>query len=163
MKLRWKVFGIVVTALAGIGAASLGLAIADREPPLLFDRAEALSDSVPQGGTIQLEFAVFRRRICDSDAMRTLTDSAHVEHAIPSFTKGPRRLAGYDRYRRSITIPDAAATGLATYRVHVKYYCNPMHRLGWPIEVVSPPIRFRITPRPVLLLPPPKVQPDDDG
>jgi hypothetical protein len=58
-----------------------------------------------------------------------------------------RRAAG----SRSITIPDAAATGPAMYQVTVDYTCNIIHRLGWPITVTSPPIHFQITERPIIL------------
>lgn len=38
------------------------------------------------------------------------------------------------------------ALGQASYQVELDYTCNIIHRLGWPITVLSPPIRFTITP-----------------
>lgn len=134
--------------------AWLVTSIIDRQAPIVYEQVRALSDSVPQGGTIGVEFSVFRLRICDAEAKRWLTDSAGVKHSIPSYTVGPRRLAGLDTYRRTITIPDATALGQASYQVDIDFYCNPLHRLGWPINVVSPPIRFDVTPKPLIELPP---------
>lgn len=134
----------------------------DRMPPITYEHARAPSvTSVPQGSTIDIEFTVFRHRICEGKATRWLTDSEGVKHSIPSFTVGPRvQLAGLDTYRRTITIPESAALGIATYTVEIDYACNIIHRLGWPIHVVSPPIRFEITPRPLIIIPP--ILPEDD-
>lgn len=136
----------------------------DRMPPITYENASTPSvSSVPQGGIIDIEFTVFRHRICPGEAKRWLTDSEGKKHSIPSFTVGPRvQLAGLDRYRRTITIPEAAALGPATYEVEIDYTCNVIHRLGWPIHVVSPPIRFEITPRPLIIIPP-IIPEDDDG
>ncbi len=38
--------------------------VSDREPPIKYETATALATSVPQGGTIDVEFSVFRKRIC---------------------------------------------------------------------------------------------------
>ncbi|MBZ9678268.1 hypothetical protein [Mesorhizobium sp. ES1-1] len=135
-------------------------AVLDRDPPIIYDHVGAVKDHVPQGGSIEVEFTVFRLRICDAAVKRWLIDSAGAKHSIPSFTVGPRPLAGLDTYRRSITIPDAAALGQASYQVELAYTCNIIHRLGWPITVASPPIRFTITPNEGLVpfpLPPPPI------
>jgi hypothetical protein len=132
----------------------------DRQPPIIYDHVAALSDSVPQGGTIEVEFSVFRLRVCDAVVKRWLIDARGEKHAIPSFTVGPRPLAGLDTYRRSITVPDAAALGQASYVVDLAYSCNLIHRLGWPILVSSPPIRFNIRPNEGLVpfpMPPPAI------
>lgn len=129
-------------------------AFLDRAPPIIYEGAKATSASVAQGQSIEIEFRVFRLRICEGSAKRWLYDAAGEKHAIPSYTVGPRPLAGLDTYRRTITIPEAASVGQATYQVELSYVCNLIHRLGWPIFVKSPPIRFDVTPRPVILLPP---------
>ncbi len=127
----------------------------DRTPPITYESAEAKAASVTQGGTIEVEFTVFRTRICDATVKRWLTDKDGARHSIPSYTVGPRvQLAGLDTYRRTITIPEAAAVGQASYQVDLFYECNLIHRLGWPIEVRSPEIRFDVTPRPIIILPP---------
>lgn len=130
-------------------------AVIDRQPPVVYESARSKSESVPQGGTLEVEFTVFRHRVCPVTAKRWLTDSHGERHAIPSYTVGPRvQLAGLDTYRRTITIPEAAALGHAEYQVDLLYACNLIHRLGWPIEIQSPEIAFEITPRPLILLPP---------
>lgn len=138
----------------------------DRTPPIIYESARVLTDSVAQGGQIEVEFRVFRHRICDGEAKRWLTDAKGIKHSIPSFTVGPRaQLAGLDTYRRTITIPEAAALGQAKYEVDIEFVCNTFQRVfGWPIFLKSPPIRFEVTPRPVILLPPLiEIPKDDDG
>jgi hypothetical protein len=136
----------------------------DRQPPVIYERVGAVTASAPQGGQLEVEFSVFRLRICPADVRRWLIDSAGVRHSIPQFTVGPRLNAGLDTYRRTITIPDAAAVGPAVYTVDLDYYCNPLQRLGWPISVTSPPIDVEVTPRPLILLPPLLAPaPDGDG
>lgn len=144
--------------------AWLVTAIIDRTPPISYEHVRPMVDSVPQGGIIEVEFTVFRTRICESEVRRWLTDSTGTRHSIPSFTVGPKtQLAGLDTYKRTITIPEAAAVGQAIYQVDIEYSCNLIHRLGWPIFVQSPPIRFEITPRPIIIIPPPEPPPDNDG
>lgn len=61
-------------------------------------------------------------------------------------------------------IPEAAALGQAMYQVDLSYECNLIHRLGWPIDVHSPVIRFDVMPRLVVILPQPfNSPPDTDG
>ncbi|HTV71180.1 MAG TPA: hypothetical protein VMF90_21840 [Rhizobiaceae bacterium] len=137
-------------------------AMIDRQPPIIYEGVRPITASVAQGASIELEFRVFRLRICEATAKRWLYDSAGQKHAIPSYTVGPAQLAGLVTYRRSITIPEAAALGQATYQVELSYICNLIHRLGWPILVTSPPIRFEVTPRPIIILPPLLSAPNDD-
>lgn len=144
--------------LAWLVSASL-----DRQAPIVYESVSAGSASVPQGGILDVRFTVFRLRICDAIAKRFLTDAQGEVHAIPSYTVGPRPLAGLDEYRRTITIPAAAAVGPAFYQVELAYTCNVLHRLGWPILVKSPPIRFEVTPGPVIILPPLLTEPKGDG
>lgn len=135
--------------------AYLVTAALDRSPPVIYEDARPLSDSVPQGGTIEVQFTVFRLRTgCDTDVKRWLTDAQGVRHSIPSFTVGPRvQLAGLDTYRRSITLPAAVAAGQAEYEVDLTYQCNLLHHLGWPIRIRSPSIRFQVTPSEIILPP----------
>jgi len=163
---RWG-FDIVSALIAAPFAVLLAWLITssiDRQAPIVYESVRATTASVWQGGSIEVEFSVFRLRICEGEAKRWLTDSEGVRHSIPQFTTGPRPLAGLDTYRRTITIPEAAAVGPATYIVELSYACNLIHRLGWPILVTSPPIRFEITDRPLILLPPLlAMPPDNDG
>lgn len=151
----WRIVGLIGFLLAALGSIYLGSMVADRQSPIIYEGVRALSESVPQGGTIGVEFEVFRLRLCPGEAHRWLIDAKGAKHAIPSFTVGPRPLPGYTTYRRTITIPDAAAVGQATYQVDLIYTCNFLHVLGWPIVVTSPPVRFEVTPQSLLPLPPP--------
>ncbi len=160
------VFTVSLFALAIFGAGTLGLQIGDRTPPIVYEDGKALADSVPQGGSISIQFQVFRTRICDGDAERWITDSDGVRHSIPSYTVSgsPPLLAGREVYVRRITIPDSIVLGPASYQVTLEFSCNWIHRLGYPIIVKSPPILFEITPRAAVILPPLVTMPDEgDG
>jgi hypothetical protein len=91
--------GAVVLLLATPGSVNLGLWIVDREPPIEYEATRALSASVPQGGTIDIEFSGFRKRICPLTTKRWLYDAAGERH-IPQFTTGLKLLAGRETYRR---------------------------------------------------------------
>lgn len=162
---RFDWLSAAIAAPFAIVLAWFVTAAIDRTSPVTYESASATVASVPQGGSIEVQFTVFRHRICKADVRRWLTDSSGTRHSIPSFTVGPRvQLAGLDTYRRMITVPEAAALGPATYQVDLSYECNLIHRLGWPIEVQSPSIHFEVTPRPVIILPPLFTSPPDgDG
>lgn len=150
----WKVIGTGVFALAGLGSVNLGIWVVDREPPFIYEEAKALSPTVEQGGTIEIEFSVFRTRICPLIAKRWLTDSAKERHSIPQFTTGLRLLAGRETYRRSITVPVAVAPGPAEYRVTLEYVCNPLQKFLGPIIVDSPPVKFDVLQARLVTVPP---------
>lgn len=149
----WRTVGAGIFALAGLGTINVAIWVADREPPIIYEDAKALAPTVEQGGTIEIEFSVFRTRICPLITKRWLTDSAKERHSIPQFTTGLRLLAGRETYRRSITVPVAAAPGPAEYRVTLEYVCNPLQNFLGPIVVTSPPIRFSVLPARILTLP----------
>ena len=142
----WRLLGVIFFALAILGSFNLALWVSDREPPIEYEGVRALAQSVPQGGSIEVEFSVFRRRICPLVARRWLYDAAGDRHSVPQYTAGLRLLAGRETYRRAITIPTAATPGPARYEVTLDYICNPLQQLIGPIQVTSPPIRFTITP-----------------
>ena len=137
---------IFVCILAFFGSFMLVSMAIDRDPPILYESAKAIELDAHRGGTLDIEFKVFRSRICASDTRRYLVDSAGERHAIPSYTVGVQLLAGRETYQRSITIPAAAALGPAFYEVTLAYRCNVFHRLFYPITVTSPPITFNILP-----------------
>jgi hypothetical protein len=151
----WRFVGAVVFSLAILGSVNLGLWVADREPPIEYESAAALSPTVPQGGALEIEFSVFRKRICPLVTKRWLYDAAGERHSIPQFTTGLRLLAGRETYKRSITVPTAAMPGTARYEVTLDYFCNPLQSWIGPIHVVSPPIKFTITPSDPAQPPPP--------
>lgn len=149
----WRFVGIAVFGLAALGTINLAIWVADREPPIIYEEAKALSPEVEQGGTIEIEFSVFRTRICPLITKRWLVDAEDERHSIPQFTAGLRLLAGRETYRRSITVPLAAAPGPAEYSVTLEYVCNPLQKFFGPIVVNSPPIRFKVTPARIVTLP----------
>jgi hypothetical protein len=63
-----------------------------------------------------------------------------------SFAAAVRLHLGRETYKLSFTIPVAPAPGRAYYQVELRYACNIFHKMGWPIIVMSPPIRFEIVP-----------------
>jgi hypothetical protein len=156
MKISTRILAAIVLPAAFYGSYSFVSSIIDREPPIVYEAANALAPSVESGGTIEVQFKVFRKRICDQIVKRFLTDSTGTKHSIPSYTVGIQMLAGRETYQRSITVPTAAVVGPASYQVIIDYACNALQRMsGFPIEVVSPPITFDIiTPVDV-----PKVEP----
>lgn len=145
-RIIWGTIGGLTMALAVVGSFNLAVMFVDREPPIEYEAAHVVTPTVEQGGTIEVEYKVFRRRICPVAVKRWLYDAADVRHAVPQYTVGLELLAGRETYRRSITIPPAAAIGPARYEVVLDYTCNPLQKLLGPTQVVSPPLRFLIVP-----------------
>lgn len=155
-----RIAGIAVLIAAFYGSYSFVSAVIDREPPIAYEGARAVEESVQRGSSIDIEFKVFRKRICEQVVRRYLTDSMGIRHAIPSYTVGLQMLAGRETYQRSITIPTAASIGPASYQVVIDYACNPLQNLLGTIRVSSPPISVVIVPENGLLSVP-KI--DSDG
>lgn len=136
-----------VAGLAGVGVYNIYSAIIDRSAPIDYLEARAASAEAYAGGTIDIHFDVYRYRICPVARInRILTDSAGIEHAISNYTLASNTRPGRESYDRTITIPDVVAPGLAQYRIRILFACNFVHNLGWPIEVTSPPVNFRVLP-----------------
>lgn len=145
-KVFWIPVGVTIFAMAAVGVSAIGFAIGDRSEPIAFEDARALESSVPQGGTLWIEFDVYRTRICTAISRRFLVDSQGQMHNVAVYTIGQARKLGSDTYKRSIDIPQSAALGPATYRITIDFYCNLIQRFGWPVTMESPPIKFEITP-----------------
>jgi len=75
-----------------------------------------------------------------------LVDLGDRGQRCSQFTTGLRLLPDRETYKRSITVPTAATPGPARYEVTLDYICNPLQSWIGPIHVVSPPIKFTITP-----------------
>lgn len=147
MSTIWRIIGAILYVLSAVGVFAVGVSITDREPPIKYEGARAMSPMGFPGGVVEVEFTVFRSRICQSITQRWLVDSSGTRHSIPSFTIGLSMLAGRETYQRTIQIPVGATLGPAEYYVHLKYQCNLLHRvLSWNIEVESPHIRFEVIP-----------------
>lgn len=144
MRTIYRLIGALTILMAFFGSFMLASMILDREAPIRYEGVRALTTVVRPGGSIDVEFKVFRTRVCQAFARRWVVDSAGERHAIPSYTVGVKQLAGRETYRRSITVPDAASLGPAYYEVKIDFSCNVIHQLGFPIRVTSPPIEFTI-------------------
>lgn len=144
MKSMIRMAGMLTVVLAFFGSFMLASMILDRTAPIAYEGVRALAATVAPGGSLDVEFRVFRTRVCQASARRWVVDAAGARHAIPSYTVGVQQLAGRETYRRSITIPEAAAPGPAYYEVTIDYACNVIHQLGFPIRVRSPPVTFII-------------------
>lgn len=151
---------ILALCLAFVGSFNLVSMALDREPPIFYEGAKAVTPDAQRGSSIDVEFKVFRKRICDQTVRRYLTDSQGIRHSIPSYTVGIQMLAGRETYQRSITIPTAASVGPATYEVVIDYQCNLLQGILGSIRVTSPPIAFNILPESGLLVAPKN---DSDG
>ncbi|MBN9046224.1 MAG: hypothetical protein J0H18_11230 [Rhizobiales bacterium] len=143
-----KLVAAIVLTLAVFGAASMGLAIGDRQPPVRFDGVRVLTTHVAPGQDLEIEYSLHRYRFCDVTGRRWLTDASGTTFAISTYTRGDAPDLGPESYRRAITVPESAVPGPATYFIELAYTCNLIHRLGWPIRVSSPPAHFDIVERP---------------
>jgi hypothetical protein len=119
----------------------------DKRTPFVYREAMAMSRTVPAGGAIDIRFDVERFRICQVlGVSRYITDKYGADHAVVSYTVAPGTRPGRETYDRTITIPEVVPPGPASYRIKIKYACNFVHHLGWPIEVESPRAAFTVTP-----------------
>jgi hypothetical protein len=144
-KLHWRVAGAIVFLLAVLGSFSLAAMLVDREPPTQFLERKALSDKVPQGGVLTVQFKLKRYRICRAEVFRWVIDSERTKHAISSFTTTSDSNLGEISDVREISLPPAVAVGPAVYYVEAEYYCNTLQWiLDWPIVVRSPDARFEV-------------------
>ncbi|MCD7109692.1 hypothetical protein LRX75_11655 [Rhizobium sp. DKSPLA3] len=134
----------VIAAVTAVSSFNIAVMVVDREAPISYQDAHAVTPTVKRGGTIEVEYKVVRTRICPVVAKRWLYDAAGQRHSVPQYTVGADLTAGRETYRRSITIPSSAALGPARYEVVLDYTCNPLQKLVGPTTVVSPPVEFEI-------------------
>lgn len=146
MRRFFRVMAIITCLLAAFGSYSLVTMILDRTPPITYQRADSIASTVPQGGSIDVEFEVNRERICPSTVKRWLVDSAGTRHSITNFTVGSNLKRGKEVYQRAITVPETATIGPAYYEVKLEFACNIIQRLGWPVRLDAPHIKFEIIP-----------------
>ncbi|ESW92905.1 hypothetical protein X772_02790 [Mesorhizobium sp. LSJC280B00] len=149
----------LMTIFAAVGLASMISSVLDREPPTVFESATVLTQQVPQGGVLDVQYTVIQNRICAATVERYVTDSDGTVHVPSTYTVGRRPLIdgyppeGRETYQRSITIPLATALGRAHYEARFTYTCNVMQKLAFPIEVTAPTVYFDIVPAPATLTP----------
>ncbi|WP_217577306.1 hypothetical protein [Mesorhizobium sp. GbtcB19] len=149
----------VIAGLAGVGLASMISSALDRDPPTVFENAEALTPEVPQGGVLDVRYTVVQNRLCTASVERYITDVDGNIHVPSTYTVGRQALIegyppeGRETYHRSITVPLAASVGPARYDARFTYTCGMLQKLAYPIVVDAPPIRFMITPAPASVAP----------
>jgi hypothetical protein len=142
-------YGFIAGAAAAVVAVSsfnMAVMVVDREPPISYQSAEAVTKQAQRGGVVEVEYKVTRARLCPVVAKRWIHDAVGQKHSVPQYTVGADLTAGRETYRRSFTIPASAALGPAYYEVVLEYTCNPLQKLLGPTTVVSPPVRFVIVP-----------------
>ena len=141
----WRLVGIVILAMSWVGAGSMALLVTDNQPPLQYVSARAIEKEVAQGGELNVEYEVFRSKICESTVRRYVVDAAGEQWSVTNYTVGSNLKAGKEVYQRKITVPLGTALGVATYEVKLEYRCNIMQVWLWPLKVNAPPIPFLIT------------------
>lgn len=50
------------------------------------------------------------------------------------------------KLRLAVVVPESSPPGLAHLFTTLEYYCNPLHKLAWPIEVTME-LDFIVEPR----------------
>ena len=136
----------VIAAVVAVSSFNMAVMVVDREAPITYQSARAITTDAKRGGVVEVEYKVTRARLCPVLAKRWIHDAAGQKHSVPQYTVGADLTAGRETYRRSFTIPMSAALGPARYEVVLEYTCNPLQKLLGPTTVVSPPVRFVIVP-----------------
>ncbi|MER8754060.1 hypothetical protein NKH69_00050 [Mesorhizobium sp. M0976] len=159
---RTRAFDWLSSAIASPFAVLLAwlvITIIDREPPTVFEAAAVLTQEVPQGGVLDIQYTVIQNRICAASVERYVTDSEGIVHVPSTYTVGRRPLIdgyppeGRETYQRSITVPLATSLGRAHYEARFTYTCNILQKLAFPIVVTAPTVYFDIVPAPAPLMP----------
>ncbi len=123
-------------------------AIIDRDPPVYYIEAHALQARVAAGDQLRVRFDVDRKRICQVVSIaRYVRDKDGIDHAVPTYTANTATRPGREVYDRTITVPETVPPGPASYFLRIKYTCNVIHNLGWPITVNSPMVDFTVLPK----------------
>ncbi len=142
---RYLFYGVCV--LIGWGVFSVVNATIDRDPPIEYTFGRALSETVEQGGKIDVQISVDRKRICRSEVSRSVTDRNGISYRVSEYAFASITRPGKETYDRSITVPDDVTPGRSFYQMKILFYCNWFHNLGYPIQVLSPPIYFTVVPK----------------
>lgn len=137
-----------LTALfIAIPLVAIANAIIDRQAPVNYIEAFAPSPNVAAGKQVEIRFDVDRRRICQVIRIgRYVVDATGVEHSVPSYTASSNSRPGREVYDRLITVPETVPPGKAFYYLRIRYGCNFLNHLGWPITVESPHVALNILP-----------------
>jgi len=132
-------------ALAGWWISVVVGALIDRTPPISYTYGRAMSATAEQGGQIDVQFTVDRKRICRAEVSRAITDDTGTSYRVSEYAYAATTRPGSETYDRTITVPTAVPPGRVYYQIKVAYFCNWVHNLGYPITVFSPRVYFTVT------------------
>lgn len=120
--------------------------VIDRDPPVAYIHAKAVEVEVPAGEAVTIQFTVDRKRNCQVlNVYRYIRDRYGIDHAVANYTVAPNPRDGFNVYDRLITVPKEVPPGPAEYFIRIRFACNMLHHLGWPISMESPRARFIVT------------------
>lgn len=139
---------IALMAISLIGGI-IGYWSTDTVPPVVVGSAEPTTPVVAPGGTLKIRFQIERQKSCSSTIERILLDGDRVRFVFDEISfhaaAGP---LGHDSYAMLVKIPQDAAPGQAQFRMINTFYCNPIHRIFWPITATAPLVDFIIAGEP---------------
>lgn len=128
--MMWRITTLVAAGMLG---GYIGFMASDRDVPIQYKSMAPTKEFVFKGTDLVIKHEALRRRSCATVVNRLIFDNHQERHVIPDliFPEGLLPV-GQDTFTVSITIPEKAAPGEATYRVVRHYKCNLLHNF-WPI------------------------------
>ena len=142
---RWIWLPIVVL-IAGL--AQIGYWAMQRDPPIIYIGNPVVESS--DDDIIRLSFDVRRLRSCDAELTRWLFDADHFRFDFHDRNWTAEEINQLQRLNRDkvrviLPIPKGARRGTMIYGIRILYFCEPLSRYIWPIEV-SYDVPFFIPP-----------------
>lgn len=143
---------IVGAAIALLIVAPLLYMALEREPTFTLLDGALIPSPIKRGEKAQVIWHVkFSGSFCEGKMQREIIDSRRqlwpyvIRDRSARFVADPTN-PGYGWIETApLQLPDGIATGPATYRVTVFWYCNWLQRkLEWPIVVDRPVINFEV-------------------
>lgn len=136
----------LIFAICNIAAAFLALWAGDRNPATETVSVTVFPAGVPAGSEAEVRYVYQRFRLCDRSSVQQVVDSAGRTFQVgetesPPYVGRVQGTAG--TFAQPFRVPLAARAGAAIYRVDIRDYCNPVHRL-WPIrKTIEAPFTIR--------------------
>lgn len=136
--------GFFFGAAAAIGTM-FGVWVIERDPPVVTNSSEVLTQTVPPGGVLRIHNRVTRFRQCQTHIDRLLLDSAKVRSELSDVdAERPLGPMGEDEFTIEVKIPSTFSNGPAIYRTITAYRCNLIHKWFWPIVLGPVDIIFEV-------------------
>lgn len=116
-------------------------------PPVDVLGTRVIDSNAHPGGTVELEYTVFRHKLCQTNIQRFLYAGEERQRIILEQVSlvGGGVLNRPDTYRKTITIPSNAPLGPATLVTLVSHACNPI-QFFWPTVSLVQDVPITITP-----------------